>query len=72
LVEQATLEAIYDEVKKVNERLEVIESVIEEIIISGLPKVKLSERELKEIRSSIEEMRRGEYVSLGDLKDAQI
>ena len=72
MVEQATLEAIYDEVKKVNERLEVIESVIEEIIIPGLPKVKLSDEELKEIRSSIEEMRRGEYVSLGDLRDAQI
>jgi len=70
MAEQPTLEAIYDEVRKVNERLGLIERVIEEIIISGLPKAKLSEEELNEIRSSIEEMKRGEYVDLEALKGA--
>ncbi|MFH2112123.1 MAG: hypothetical protein ABIJ47_12795 [Candidatus Bathyarchaeota archaeon] len=70
LVDQPTLEAIYDEVRKVNERLSVIERVIEEIIIMGLPGVKLSEEKLKEIRSSVEEMRKGNYVTLEALKGA--
>lgn len=70
LVDQPTLEAIYDEVKKVNERLGVLERVIEEIIILGLPKVKLSEEELREVRSSIEEMRKGDYVTVEALKGA--
>jgi len=70
LVDQPTLEDIYDEVRKVNERLSVIERVIEEIIIMGLPKVKLSEDELKEIRSSVEEMKKGDYVTLEALKGA--
>ena len=70
LVDEPTLEAIYDEVKKVNERLGLIERVIEEIIISGLPKVRLSKEELYEVQSSIEEMRRGECVDLEALKGA--
>jgi len=70
LDDQSTLEAIYEEVRKVNERLSVIERVIEEIIIMGLPSVKLSEEELKEIRSSVEEMRKGDYVTLEALKGA--
>ena len=68
LNDQPTLEAIYDEVRKVNERLSVIERVIEEIIIIGLPSVKLSEEKLKEIRSSVEEMKKGDYVTLEELK----
>jgi len=70
LVDQPTLEAIYDEVRKVNERLSVIEKVIEEIIIIGLPNVKLNEEEMREIRSSIEEMKRGDCVTLEALEGA--
>lgn len=68
--DQSTLEAIYDEVRRVNERLSVIERVIEEIIVKGLPGVRLSEEELREIRSSVEEMKRGDYVTLEALKGA--
>lgn len=67
---QPTLEAIYLEVKRVNERLSLIESVIEEVIIRGLPKVKLSDEEIQEILSSIEEMKEGDYVTLEALKRA--
>ena len=61
---QPTLEAIYDEVRRVNERLSLIESILEEVIIRGLPKVKLSEKEIEEIRSSIKEMKEGECATL--------
>jgi len=67
---QPTLEAIYYEVRRVNERLSLIESIIEEVIIRGLPKVKLSEEEIREIQSSIKEMKEGEYVTLEALKSA--
>jgi len=65
---QPTLETIYEEVRKVNERLSQIESIIEEVIIRGLPEVKLSEEEIAEIQSSIKSMKEGDYVTLEALK----
>ena len=53
-----------------NERLSLIESVIEAVIIRGLPKIRLSEEEIEEIRSSIREMRKGDRVTLEALKGA--
>ena len=67
---QPTLETIYEEVRKVNERLSLIENILEEVIIRGLPKVKLSEEEIAEIQSSIKEMREGKFVTLEALKGA--
>ena len=67
---EPSLEAIYEEVRKVNERLSMIESVIEEVIIRGLPQVRLSEEEVEEIRSSIREMRKGDHATLEALKGA--
>jgi len=59
---------IYGEVKKLNKRIEFLEELIEEIIVKDLPKVKLSKEEVEEIKKSIEEMKRGEYVALEELK----
>lgn len=67
---QITLDMIYDEVKKMNERLIQIEEVIEEVLIKGLPEVELSEEEIKEIEASIKEMKKGDYVTLEALKSA--
>ena len=67
---QPTLETIYEEVRKVNERLSLIENILEEVIIRGLPKVKLSEEEIAEIQSSIKEMKEGNFVTLEALKGA--
>lgn len=67
---QATLDMIYEEVRKVNERLTLIEEVIEEVLIKGLPEVELSDGEIREIQASIKEMREGEYVPLEALKRA--
>lgn len=67
---QVTLEMIYNEVKRVNERLELIEDVIEEVLIKGLPEVELSKEEIEEIERSIKEMKKGNYVTLEELKSA--
>lgn len=66
----ATLDMIYEEVRKVNERLTIIEEVIEAVLIKGLPEVELSEEEVREIEASIKEMRAGGYVTLEALKRA--
>ena len=65
-----TLEMIYDEVKRVNERLKLMEDIIEEVLIKGLSEVELSKEEIKEIGNSIKEMRKGNYVTLEELKRA--
>ena len=67
---QITLEMIYEEIRRVNERLTIIEEVIEEALIRGLPEVELSEEEIVEIKASINEMRKGEYVTLEALERA--
>lgn len=56
---EVTLEMIYAEVKKVNERLRLIEDVIEEVVIKGLPEVALSKEKVREIERSIKEMKQG-------------
>lgn len=67
---QVTLEMIYDEVKRVNERLRLIEDIIEEVITKGLPEVTLRKEKIKEIDRSIQEMKKGNYVTLEELKSA--
>ena len=67
---QVTLEMIYDEVKQVNKRLSLIENAIEEVIVKGLPRVTISEKEKEEIKRSIEEMKKGNCVTLEELKSA--
>ncbi|MBN2334712.1 hypothetical protein JXL21_04075 [Candidatus Bathyarchaeota archaeon] len=67
---QPTLQDIYEEVVKTNKRLSLIESILEEVIVKGLPKEELTEKELDEIKASIEEMKKGDYVSLEALRRA--
>jgi hypothetical protein len=59
-----TLEMIFQEVKKVNDRLILIENVVEEVIIKNLPEVTVSKKEAKEIEEAIQEMKRGKCVCL--------
>jgi hypothetical protein len=68
--EQVTLEMIYDEVRRVNERLRLIEDVIEEVVVKGLPEVSLGKGKIKEIERSIREMKKGNCVTLEELKSA--
>jgi hypothetical protein len=67
---RVTLEMIYDEVKRINERLGLIEDVIEGVIIRGLPEVALNKEKIKEIEHSIQEMKKGSYITLEELKSA--
>ena len=67
---RVTLEMIYDEVKRVNERLRLIEDIIEEVVTKGLPEAALSKEKIKEIEHSIQEMKKGSYVTLEELKRA--
>lgn len=67
---QVTLEMIYDEIKRVNERLGLIEDIIEEVVIKSLPEAELSKEKIKEIERSIQEMKRGNYTTLEELKSA--
>jgi len=54
---QVTLEMVYNEVKRVNERLDLIENIIEETITRNLPQVRVSRRKKEEIEGSIKEMK---------------
>lgn len=67
---RVTLEMIYDEVKRVNERLRLIEDIIEEVVTKGLPEAALNKEKIKEIEHSIQEMKKGSYVTLEELKSA--
>jgi len=67
---RVTLEMIYDEVKRVNERLRLIEDIIEEVITKGLPEAELNKEKIKEIERSIQEMKKGSYVTLEELESA--
>jgi len=61
---------IYDEVKQVNKRLSLIEDAIEEVIVKGLREATVSKEEKEEIKRSIEEMKKGNCVTLEELKSA--
>ena len=65
-----TLEMIYDEVKRVSKRLSILENTIKEVIVKGLPEVTISKAKKEEIKRSIEEMRKGNCVTLEELKSA--
>ena len=69
-METTQLEAIHRELKSINERLHFIEDLVEEVIVKGLPKAKLSNEERTEIGRSIAEMRRGRRVTLEELRSA--
>ena len=63
-----TLEMVYDEVKKLREEVRYLEDLLEAVLLRGLPEVELSPEELEEIRKSVEEMRRGRYVSIAKIR----
>jgi hypothetical protein len=67
---QVTIEMIYAEVRRVNERLRLIEDVIEEVVVKGLPEVSVSKGKIKEIEGSIQEMKKGSCITLEELKSA--
>jgi uncharacterized coiled-coil DUF342 family protein len=69
-MQASSLEAIHNELRSLNERLDFIEQLVEEVILKQLPKVHVSEREMAQIRKSIIEMRAGQRVTLEELASA--
>ncbi|MCS7114980.1 MAG: hypothetical protein N0A00_06245 [Candidatus Bathyarchaeota archaeon] len=67
---QVTLEMIYEEVKRLGERLRLIEDVIAMVLERSLPEAELSREEIEDIQRSVEEMKRGNYVTLEELSRA--
>ena len=61
---------IYEELRRLNRRMDILEELMEEIILRELPRVKLSEKEIDEIKKSVEEIRRGECAILEELLNA--
>jgi len=64
---KVTLDVIYEELRRLNRRMDILEEFMEEIILRELPRVKLSEKEMDEIKKSVEEIRRGECATLEEL-----
>ena len=67
---KVTLSMVYEEIRKLNKRMDFIEELVEEIIVNELPKIKLSKEEIEKIKNSLEEMRKGNYVTLKELMNA--
>lgn len=61
---------VYEEIKKLNKKIEFIEELVEELIVKELPKIKLSEKEVEEIKNALEQTKKGEYVTLEELLNA--
>ena len=53
-----------------NKRLSLIGDVFEEVIVKGLPEVRIGKEEKAEIKSLIEDMKKGNCVALEELKSA--
>lgn len=61
IMSEALLKDIYNEIKKIREKLEQLEELI-------IPVEKVSEEEVKEIRKLKEESLKGEHVDWDELK----
>lgn len=65
---KASLELIYKEFKSVSRRLDLLEDVVEEIVVSELPKARLLKGQKKELRNSLAEMKRGDRFTLDEMR----
>lgn len=61
-------ERVYTEVKRVNTRLESLERALETLMDMVLPEEEISEEEWKEITEIDEEIEKGKYVSLEEVR----
>lgn len=51
-----------------NQKLDFIEDLAEEVIVSQLPKARLTAREEKEVKKRIAEMKRSRRATLEDMR----
>ena len=69
---KVTLSMVYEEIKRINKRMDFIEELVEEVVVRELPKAKLTEEEVAEIKKSLEEMKKGECVTLDELMNVWV
>jgi Mg2+ and Co2+ transporter CorA len=65
-----TLETIQRELRSINDRLDLMEDLVEQIILRELPRARLSKTALDEIKKSLSEMRSGKRITLEELRSA--
>ena len=65
-----TLDLIYKEVKSLSHRLNFLEDLAEEVILSQLPKGRLTKAQEAEVKRRLAEMKSGERTTLEELKRA--
>jgi hypothetical protein len=70
LTAEIELKSIKKELKTMNKRLNIIEDLVEDVIVRGLPRVKASKKELGEIKNAVTELKRGKSVTLEELRSA--
>jgi len=69
LTTHVTLEMVYKEIADLRR---LLEEFMEKLMVSSLPEEELSEEELKEIDKAIEEIKKGEYVTLRELEEKYV
>ena len=65
---EVSLKDVYTEVKRVNIRLESLERALETLMDMVLPEEEISEEEWKEVKEIEEEIEKGKYISLEELR----
>jgi len=51
---------VYEEIRRLNRKLDFLEEMVEEVMTRELPKAKLSDEEVNKIKSSLEQMKKGD------------
>jgi len=69
LTTRVTLEMVYREIADLRR---LLEEFMERLIVSSLPEEELSREELEEIARALEEVRKGEYVTLKELEEKYV
>ncbi len=57
---EITLGMVYEEIRRLNRKLDFLEEMVEEVMTRELPKAKLSDEEVNKIKSSLEQMKKGD------------
>jgi len=64
-----TIEMVY---KEISDLRRLLEEFVERLIEGSLPEEELSSEEMEEIDRSLEEIRKGEYVTLKELEEKYV
>jgi len=68
LTTEVSLDKVYEEVKRIRLELKSIEKSLDSLVESLIPEEEISPEEVKELREIEAEMKRGECVTLEEVK----